>query len=147
MSNKTEARDMRQPPTKSLAELGTPDHTDVEIVTNAGLTDAADLEAFMHEHVEIYVHKGRTPADNDVALPNVNGINQPIVRGNWVKVKRKYVEALARAHTIGYVQQTPDASRPEAIQMIARAVPDYPFDVRDDTRRGKKWLDAIYASI
>ncbi len=140
-------RDIRQPAAKALSELGTPDAADVEIVTNAGLTNAADLEAFMHEPVEIFVHKGRLDSDNEVALPNVNGINQPIVRGVWSPVKRKYVEALARAHTIRYVQQVRDPSRPEAIQMVAKAIPDYPFDVRDDSRRGKKWLDAIYASI
>jgi hypothetical protein len=31
--------------------------------------------------------------------------------------------------------------------MDAKAIPDYPFDVRDDSRRGKKWLESIYASI
>lgn len=147
MSRTTEARDLRQPAAKPLSEIGTPDIADVEIVTNAGISDAAELEAFMQEKVEIYVHKGRGPHDLDVVVPNVGGTNQPIVRGVWVAVKRKYVEALARAHTIRYEQKVMDPTRPEAIQMVPKAVPDYPFDCRDDSRRGKKWLEAIYASI
>lgn len=147
MSNKTDARDLRNSGTaKSLSELGA-SQTDVEAVTNAGLTDTAELEAFMHEMVEIYVHKGRGTSDNDVILPNVNGTNQPIVRGQWVPIKRKYVEALARSHVIGYEQKVQDGARPEAIQMAERKVPSYPFDIRDDSRRGKKWIEAIYASL
>lgn len=140
-------RDIRQPPAKALDELGKADNVDVEVVTNAGISGAADLEAFMHEPVEIFVHKGREKDADPFAVPNVNGINQPILRGQWIPVKRKYVEALARAHTITYEQVIEDASKPHASKMVPRAVPDYPFDVRDDSRRGKKWLDSIYASI
>lgn len=146
MSNKTEARDLRQPSAKPLSELGGSD-ADVEVVTNAGMTDAVELEAFMNEIVPVFVHKGRGQHDLDVITPSVRGINQPIVRGIWSPIKRKYIEALARAHTIRYEQKVADPGRPEAFQMIEKKVPDYPFDVRDDTRRGKKWLEAIYASI
>jgi hypothetical protein len=141
------SREIRQPASRGLAELGNADSADVETVTNGGVTDAAERAAFMEEAVEIFVHKGRGQHDLDVIVPSVNGKNQPIVRGHWVPVKRKYVEALARAHTIRYEQKVADPSRPEAFVMEAKAIPDYPFDVRDDSRRGKKWLDAIYASI
>lgn len=146
MRNGTEAREPRQSAAKSLSELGGPD-ADVEVVTNAGLTNATELEAFMHEEMTIFVHKGRGQHDLDVIVPSVGTKNQPIVRGYWVSVKRKYVEALARAHTVRYEQKVADPSRPEAFQMVEKKIPDYPFDVRDDSRRGKKWLDSIYASI
>lgn len=131
--------------TAPLSEFGKPE--DVEVVTNAGISNAAELEAFMSEQVEVFVHKGRGPHDLDVIVPCVGGINQPIVRGHWVPIKRKYIEALARAHTIRYEQKVADPSRPEAFVMVEKKVPDYPFDVRDDSRRGKKWLESIYASL
>ncbi len=146
MNNRTEAPNLRQRGAQTLAEMGQSD-TDVEVVTNAGLTDIAELEAFMNEEVEVFVHKGRGTSDLDVIVPNVNGKNQPIVRGVAQRIKRKYVEALARAHTIRYEQQVKDPSRPEAFVMAEKKIPDYPFDVREDSRRGKKWLDSIYASI
>jgi hypothetical protein len=142
--SRTSAHEQRER-TAPLSEIGKPD-TDVEVVTNAGLSDAVELEAFMHETVEIFVHKGRGPHDLDVIVPCV-GVNQPIVRGYWTPVKRKFVEALARAHSIRYEQKVADPSRPEAFVMVEKKVPDYPFDVRDDSRRGKKWLESIYASL
>ena len=146
MRNGTEARELRQPTPKTLAEMGQSD-TDVEVVTNAGLKDPVEFDAFMNEEVEILVHKGRNESDLDVIVPSVNGKNQPIIRGLAQRVKRKYVEVLARSHTIRYTQKVPDASNPAAFVMEAKPIPDYPFDVREDSRRGKKWLDAIYASI
>lgn len=141
MSRTAEPRERVAP----LSEMGKSE--DVEVITNAGLTDAVELEAFMHETVEIFVHKGRNKEDLDVINPTVSPKNQPIMRGVWTPVKRKYVEALARAHSVQYVQKVADPSRPEAFVMVERKVPDYPFDVRDDTRRGKKWLESIYASL
>lgn len=132
--------------TAPLAELGKSD-TDVEVITNGGITDVAERAAFMEEQVEVFVHKGRSKEDLDVITPSVNGKNQPIVRGHWQPIKRKYIEALARAHTIQYEQKVADPSRPEAFTMVEKKIPDYPFDVRDDSRRGKKWLESIYASI
>jgi hypothetical protein len=146
MSNRTESRELRQRGAQTLAEMGQPD-TDVEVVTNAGLTDAAELEAFMNEEVAVFVHKGRNDSDLEVIVPVVGQKNQPIIRGHEQRIKRKYVEVMARSHTIRYEQQVKDPSRPEAFVMVEKKIPDYPFDVREDTRRGKKWLDAIYASI
>ncbi len=147
MANSTEARDLRQGKGISLGEIGKGQFDDLEVSTNAGLTNAAELEAFMAEPVVIYVHKARDPQSLDVIVPGVNGINQPIVRGQEVTVKRKYVESLARAHTIRYEQRVSDPSRPDSIQMVPKKVPDYPFDVRQDSRKGKAWLDSIYASV
>lgn len=143
--NRTEARETKQGRARDLAEIGKPEFDETEVLGSA--LGGVELEAFMHEPVLIYVHKARDPQSHDVIVPSVNGINQPIVRGQEVMVKRKYVESLARAHTIRYEQRVSDPSRPDSIQMVPKKVPDYPFDVREDSRKGKAWLDAIYATL
>ena len=56
-------------------------------------------EAFMNDILTIVVSKDGTAGAYDVITPNVNGVNQLIVRGIPQEVKRKYVEALARSRT------------------------------------------------
>jgi len=128
---------------KSLSELST-NGSEIEQVSDMS---GVSLEKFMNEDVQIYMHPAREKGELPVVTPNVNGINQPIIRGAKAYVKRKYVEALARCTTTSYEQQVPDPTRPEAIQMIDKTVPSYPFDVIDDSQEGKRWLQAIYASV
>jgi hypothetical protein len=143
--NRSEQDDLRAGPPKALSEIMTPG-AEVEPVTSLGM-DAIDLEKFMHEMVTIYVHPTREKGTLDVITPNANGINQPIIRGVNTPVRRKYVEALARCHSIRYEQRVQNPSQPENIQMVEKRVPDYPFDVVEDTKLGKEWLKKIYASI
>jgi hypothetical protein len=118
----------------------------IEVVSSMGM-DAVKLEKFMHEEVLIYVHPARDKESLEVIVPSVNGSNMPIKRGQEVRVKRKYIESLARCHSIQYEQRVQNPSIPEDIQMIEKKVPDYPFDVREDTKQGKDWLKRVYASI
>jgi hypothetical protein len=143
--NGSQQDDLKQGAPKAMSELMSPGAA-VEPVTNMDM-DAVDLEAFMHEEVLIYVHPTRESGSLDVIVPGVNGINMPIPRGVDVPVKRKYVEALARGHSIQYEQRVQNPSQPENIQMIEKKVPDYPFDVKQDTKKGKEWLRRIYASV
>lgn len=136
--------DLRQGAPKALSELATPGSIEIEKVTTL---DALELEKFMHEEVVIYVHPTREAGALDVITPNVNGMNQPIIRGKDTPVKRKYVEALAMSHSIKYEQRVQNPSQPENIQMVEKKVPDYPFDVVSDTKRGKEWLKRLYQSI
>ena len=133
--------DLPQGAPKPLAEISTGAGIEIE-PTRTGM-DSADLEAFMHEEVLIIVSPAKENGSLEVITPNVNGINQPIVRGQQIPVKRKYIEALARAHTIGYEQRVQNPSMPENIQMLAKAVPDYPFEVIEDTPKGKAWLKGV----
>lgn len=107
---------------------------------------AAELDKFMNDILTIIVHPDIAEGSLPVICPNVNGINQPIIRGQKSKVKRKYVEALARARITRYEQATPDARKPENIQMIDSCALAYPFGVLHDPHpRGQQWLDAILA--
>ncbi|MCK4789179.1 MAG: hypothetical protein KAV87_35885, partial [Desulfobacteraceae bacterium] len=112
------------------ARVGTLDEIGKEPVEKVAETDfeeAASLEAFMNERVTIEVHPSAEDGSIEVVVPSVNGVNQPIIRGNAQSVKRKFVEALARSRLTKYIQKVMDPSRPENIQMEERTVLTYPF--------------------
>jgi len=116
----------------------------IEKVSENDFIKKAELEVFMNDILTIVVHPSQEEGALDFAPPQVNGVNQPILRGVNSQVKRKYVEALARCRTTKYVQQVIDPSRPENIQMKEMTTLTYPFAVLDDPSPiGRKWLDAI----
>ncbi len=145
MARSIDQRELQPGTTRGLDELTTPG-LPLEEVGAMGM-DAVELEAFMHEKVEIYVHPSREKGSLDVVTPSCNGINQPIIRGQRTVVKRKYIEALARAHSIRYEQKTPDPSNPDVIKMDEIKMPDYPFDLLQDSERGKAWFKRLQQSI
>lgn len=125
-----------------LDEIGDPGP--IEKASDTNFVEEAELEAFMNEKVTIVVSTSSEDGALDVIIPTVNGINQPIIRGKEIRVKRKYVEALARGRTTRYEQRVMDPSRPENIQMIERTSLTYPFSVTHDPNpKGRAWLQAI----
>lgn len=133
-------------PAKPLSEIATAG-IEIEPITGSLRTDVADLNQFMEETVVIRILESDKPGALQVITPNVNGINQPIVRNRDVPVKRKYVEALLRSHTINYEQRTQNPSEPANIQMLAKPVTDYPFEVVEDTPKGRSWIKAIKEQV
>jgi hypothetical protein len=126
----------------SISEIGK--GQSIEVVTDFTPKDAIDLEAFMNEIVTINVYSDGMPGALEVICPTVNGVNQPIIRGRDQKVKRKYVEALARARITNYQQDVVDSSRPENISMRPVANLAYPFTIREDRNKyGQAWLEAL----
>lgn len=104
-----------------------------------------EAEAFSNEILTVRV---ATSALDPAPVPTmVNGINQYFLRGQKQKVKRKYVEALARARTYTYDQEQADPRDPSNIRMVERAVLSYPFEVlHDPNPKGQQWLERILAS-
>lgn len=141
MKHGSEQRDIAGGSAKTLAEFSV--GVEVEPVTNMS---GVELEAFMNEPVTIYVHKTKEKGALDVITPSVNGINQPIVRGVNTVVKRKYVEALIHSHSVDYEQQINQMS-PDQFKMVAKPTPSYPFDVIEDTRKGKAWKQRLEANL
>lgn len=142
----TEAHDDKLGKGKALdlGEIG--EGEPIECVTEKDFTRAVELEVFMNDILTVIVHQSTEEGALDFAPPQVNGLNQPILRGAESKVKRKYIEALARCRTTKYVQQVIDSSKPENIQMVERTQLTYPFAVLDDPNpNGKQWLDSILA--
>jgi|TARA_B110000503_G_C7108385_1_gene396960 hypothetical protein len=134
--------------TKAIQGIEITDDTPV-IETLSESTDFRTLaseESFMNELVTINVHS--TTDENQAAslVVNVNGTNQPIIRGYPTMVRRKYVEVLARMKETKYNQITRNASAPDQIDMVARHGLCYPFDLVEDTNpRGRAWLQHVLA--
>jgi hypothetical protein len=77
---------------------------------------------------------------------NCNGTNQPIMRGVPTRVRRKYVEILARMKETKYSQVTRNPAAPDQIDMIARHGLAYPFELLNDANpRGRAWLQNVLA--
>jgi hypothetical protein len=129
--------------TINIGDLG--QHKAIEQVAENDITkDAIELEAFMNEPVTIIVHQAVEEGQLSVQTPNVNGINQPIIRGQEVTVRRKYVEALARCRTTKYTQNI-DQRDLSNIQMVEQTVVSYPFSIIKDTAKGAAWIKKILA--
>lgn len=108
-------------------------------------TDAFELERFMNDVLEIYVAPSDNPEVNPIDLPNVNGINQLVPLGETIKIKRKFVEVMARTRTTVYDQVTPDPSQPERKIMKEKTIVTRPFTVTNDPagEKGALWLQGI----
>lgn len=119
------------------------------VETVAESTDFSKLaasEAFMNEFVTVMIHSTTDENQAPHVIVNCNGMNQPIIRGVPTKVKRKYVEILARMKETKYSQVTRNPSAPDQIDMIARHGLAYPFDLlEDDNPKGRAWLQNVLA--
>lgn len=115
------------------------------VAENDYTKDALALEAFMNEPVTILVHPASEEGQLEVLTPSVNGVNQPIIRGQEITVKRKFVEALARCRTTKYDQIIDPIDRSN-IQMRERTVVSYPFSIMADKNpKGAAWIKGILA--
>ena len=128
---------------KDMSEIG--ETAPIERVAENDFVEAAELEAFMNEILTIQVHPTQEEGSLDVITPNVNGVNQPIIRGVESKVKRKYVEDLARTRTTVQDQQEQTPGNTANI-LIPRTSLTYPFAVlHDPSPVGREWLQSILA--
>lgn len=129
----------------TLGEIGS--LPPIEQVTENDFVKVAELEAFMNEKLTIVVHDTDKEGELEVICPSVNGVNQPIIRNVKSKVKRKYVEALARSLVTKHVQRLKDLNDPSSLVMQGKSVQSYPFTVIDDPNpNGRPWLEAIVRS-
>jgi hypothetical protein len=134
--------------TKAIKGIEITDDTPViETLTESkDFSTLASEESFMNELVTINVHSTTDENQSPQVIVNVNGTNQPIIRGYPTLVRRKYVEVLARMKETKYSQITRNASAPDQIDMVARHGLCYPFDLVEDTNpRGRAWLQHVLA--
>ena len=112
----------------------------------ADLRELAASEVFMNEMVEVMVHSSTDENQAPHVILNCNGTNQPILRGVPMRVRRKYVEILARMKETKYSQVTRNPAAPDQIDMIARHGLAYPFEMlSDENPRGRAWLSNVLA--
>lgn len=123
------------------------DVTDIDpVATVKDFRELAAEESFMNELVTIMIHSTTDENQAPHVIVNCNGVNQPIMRGIPMQVKRKYVEILAHMKETKYSQVTRNPSAPDQIELIARHGLSYPFDlVEDNNPRGRAWLNHVLA--
>ncbi len=135
----TNAEEHDLPPLR-IDDIGAPGAIDA--VDGPMPMSGLELEAFMNEDVEIYVHESNDENAGPFEYCGVEGRRQFIARGKKQIIKRKYVERLARARKTTFTQdltpkdETLNTVRPHSAPMI-------PFSVITDTDKGKAWLDKI----
>lgn len=108
--------------------------------------DKAKNLAFMEEMVDVTIlDNGNDEADQFITLFN-NGRIQVMERGVPKKIKRKFVEVLARAkrRAIKTLEYT-NANRERAIKIQQTNVMRHPFSVNEDTKEGLLWLKKVLA--
>ena len=116
----------------------------IEAVVSANFKREVFEEAFMNEYVTILVAESADDNVNQIPTPSVNGVMQPILRGHNTRVKRKYVEVLARCKETKYSQNRSNPMEPERIDMVSRSALAYPFHVVEDKNPvGAAWLSAV----
>jgi len=129
-----------------ISEVGLRD-AGIENITGPVNQTQIELEAFMNELVTIRVPVSGNKEDNPVPVPSVNGVNQPIILGVNMKVKRKYVEALAHSR-IDVVEQADAATQNttvEGINVHSTTALTHNFSTIGDTEKGQAWLTELLA--
>lgn len=123
--------------------------TVVETVKGPDLGPVAELEKFMNEVVEILVYEPFEMGQENVVQTAVNGKNQFIVRGVPQRVKRKYVEVLARARKVNVSAdgfKDPNGEAKNTVRVTSGL--QYPFQVVEDSNpKGPAWLRQILAEV
>jgi hypothetical protein len=100
------------------------------------------MEAFMREIVTVEIHDTNEENAQLVFEITVNGIKELFHRGEQKKVKRCFVEGLARARPVNFacVEYTQDDGT-RAFKYPSRQGLRFPFSVVDDPNKmGKDWL-------
>lgn len=127
---------------RPLSEIG--DVQPIEVVNEKDFKmSAAEGLKFMNEIVEVRIFNSSEEGSDPVPTYTVEGINQPIIRGVWTPVKRKYVESMARTRRSRTLQSRPDPSKPEQILTFEEQSIKDPFEIRDKNPIGAAWLNSI----
>lgn len=116
------------------------------VAQSADFRRVAAEEAFMNEMVTVMIHSTTDENQAPHVIVNVNGTNQPIIRGVPTTVRRKYVEVLARMKETKYTQVTPNPAAPDVSELRARHGLAYPFELIEDKNPiGRAWLSNVLA--
>ena len=121
--------------------------TKVEPVEGPNWEDKLELEKFMNEELEILVYEPYEEGQEQIVQLAVNGVNQFVPRGIPTRVKRKYVEVLARSRKVTVTANGYKDPRGEAKNTVHFAQGlNYPFQVLSDQNpNGPAWLKKILA--
>jgi hypothetical protein len=132
----------REMPSTGKARIDPPH---VEVVDRVVDKDHLENLRFNEDVLTIVVLDSTSPTDDPVPYVINDGRRQAFIRGQEQKVKRKYVEVLARMKYTTFSQEKyKDSQGIDAIRNIPHSALRFPFVVRHDpSPRGKAWLQAI----
>lgn len=127
-------------------DIGNIQRTDqqIEVVDGPSLGDYAAELAFNEEYVEVTVHE--TTDKNAAMLVDVycNGVPQRFIRGQTQRVKRKFVEVLARAKQTRIKTEVEMRGNDPVNKIVRTTGLRYPFRVDNDRNpKGQDWLKRI----
>ncbi len=133
-------------------ELDIPVDGDARIVESSVETirpeDMKSL-AFNEDVLTILMIESQDENAPRLATPMVNGVLHCVMVGEPTRIKRKFVEVLARAKQIRYKQvvKQSDMSGQPVNKMVPRVLPRFNFTVLDDPagKRGIEWLTGVLA--
>lgn len=111
--------------------------------------DQMELERFMNEELDVLIHEPQLEGEPSVVELEVGGIPCYAMRGIPQKLRRKYVEVLARArsaHVRHWYKQQGEATK--NFQSFSSRALTYPFIVEKDPSggKGRAWLASTLAS-
>lgn len=102
--------------------------------------------AFANEIVTVMIHESTDKTANPFPEIWVNGRAQRFVRGNEQKVRRCYVEKLARLKLTTFANfKTKNMEGDDVYRYPSTTALLYPFVVIGDSEKGKAWLKQILA--
>lgn len=118
-----------------------------EIVDGPTFADKAAAEAFNAEILTVVVQTTTNPNDEPIPCVRVGGVTQYFMRGVKQKVKRMFVEGLARAKPVSVdTREITDQDGFRATRVDTRIGLKYPFSVlHDPNPKGAAWLEKILA--
>ena len=105
-----------------------------------------ELLKFMEEEVTVMLHDSTNPTDEQIPCVWNDGRSQYFIRGKSQRVKRKFIEVLARAKKTTFTQEKDrDADGNEFYRQVPHTALIYPFNTEGDSPRGQAWLKQILA--
>lgn len=106
--------------------------------------DRLDSLQMAEEMIDVMVHESTDPNADNPVMVYCNGVSQFFIRGQTQKVRRKYVEVLARAKQEA-VRTTERREQGDTVITKTRSL-RYPFSVQyDPNPKGQQWLRNILA--
>lgn len=115
----------------------------VKVTERMPTQEERELEEFMHEFVDVIVPKSADKEENPVIVPSVNGVNQPIWLGQWMRIRRKYIEALAHSRKDLILQKERDGKTVEGMDVTIDSALTHGFQTDNDSEKGKVWLKQL----
>jgi len=110
--------------------------------------EKADALVFMEDVLTIIVHQSTNPTDEPYPEVWNDGVCQRFQRGVPMKVKRKYVEVLARCKRTAFSnEKAKDPQGNDIYRYPSHTALRYPFAVQHDPAgdKGRAWLEGVLA--